>query len=148
MSEFHKDKECRLGVKNTCKTCKLELKKKWYNKNKEQVVEKARQYRKDNPDKIKQARKKWDEANVGLVRAKEARRRTAKLQRSVKWADHEVIKEVYNQASYMKKELGMDVHVDHIIPLQGKLVSGLHVEYNLQIIPAKKNLTKGNRYGT
>ncbi len=147
LTEFHKDKGCRQGVKNTCKVCKLKSKKEWYTKNKEEIVEKAKEYRINNPDKCRQARKKWDSANVGMVRAKEARRRAAKLERRVAWADEDLIKEVYNQAAYMRKELGMDVHVDHIIPLRGKYVSGLHVGNNLQIIPATTNLAKGNRYG-
>lgn len=67
-------------------------------------------------------------------------RRAAKLHRTVAWADQEAIAAIYKEA----KETGMSV--DHIVPLQGKLVSGLHVEYNLQLLPASDNFAKCNKF--
>lgn len=67
-------------------------------------------------------------------------RRVAKLKRIPSWADMTKIREIYKNA----KELGMTV--DHIIPLRGQLVSGLHVENNLQLLPSKLNSSKGNKY--
>ena len=62
------------------------------------------------------------------------------------WADAEKIKELYKQAVIKSKETGIQWHVDHIIPLQGELVSGLHVPENLQVIPGIENVKKANRY--
>lgn len=61
------------------------------------------------------------------------------IRRTPKWADLEAIKEYY-------KNCKEGYHVDHIIPLQGKLVSGLHVENNLQYLTAYDNLSKGNKF--
>lgn len=55
------------------------------------------------------------------------------------------VNEIYQQASVMRIS-GHDVEVDHVIPLQGELVSGLHVPYNLAIIPAADNRSKNNRF--
>jgi hypothetical protein len=74
-----------------------------------------------------------------LKTAIEAKRRAAKLERVPAWADLEKIKEFY-------KNRPEGYHVDHIIPLQGEKVSGLHVLSNLQYLPAKENISKSNKY--
>jgi 5-methylcytosine-specific restriction endonuclease McrA len=68
-----------------------------------------------------------------------AKRRAAKRSRMPKWADLNVIKQFY-----VNCPKGMVV--DHIIPLQGKLVSGLHVENNLQYLTPIENDSKGNKF--
>lgn len=79
----------------------------------------------------------WAKNNPEKNRAKRAKYRAAKIQRTVAWADYEAIKEIY-------KNCPEGYHVDHIVPLQGKNVSGLHVENNLQYLTVEENLKKSN----
>jgi 5-methylcytosine-specific restriction endonuclease McrA len=69
-----------------------------------------------------------------------------KLRAIPSWADHALIADIYAYAKIMR-DAGVDCHVDHIIPLQGETVSGLHVHTNLQVLLAADNIRKGNRYG-
>jgi len=80
---------------------------------------------------------------------KEARSKTYK--RNLKdytplWADKSIIKKFYEKARELERETGIKYHVDHFIPLKGKTVTGLHTHNNLQVIPARDNLKKGNSF--
>ena len=106
-----------------------ETKSIWNNKNKSHVQEYARQYQKDNTYKFT--------SNV-------AKRKSAQLQRTPMWADNLIIREIYAFAEEFR-ECGIDVHVDHILPLLGKKVSGLHVPDNLRVCLASVNIIKSNK---
>ena len=110
----------------------------WYEANKE---DKRLSYRAAN--------KAWREDNKDKLNAKHAKRRAAKLNRTPGWLTKEdlgKIKELYKEAQKLREETGEEWHVDHIIPLQGENISGLHVPDNLQVIKATENTSKGNRY--
>jgi hypothetical protein len=129
--------------------------KEWYYSNLEvaRTDAKARsaEWRKLNPNHAgtKIAKQKWKETNIGKVRADTVKRRLSKMQRTPKWLtaiDLWMIEETYELAALRTKITGFSWHVDHKIPLQGKLVSGLHTPYNLQVIPGKDNIAKANKY--
>lgn len=74
-----------------------------------------------------------------------AARRAGLKKATPKWADRQKIKNIYKECILITQETGIKHEVDHIIPLCGKLVSGLHVDWNLQIIKASDNRTKSNK---
>jgi len=81
--------------------------------------------------------------------ARTRKRQLAKLNRIPKWlteSDWLNIKCKYSVAAMLSRESGKKYHVDHIIPLQGKLVSGLHVPSNIQVILAIENVKKSNKH--
>lgn len=101
-----------------------------------------------NPEKVKAYAKKTKALNSGRTLAHTVKRRLAKINRTPTWLtpdDHWMIEQAYELAAIRTKMFGFFWHVDHIIPLQGKTVSGLHVPTNLQVIPAVENIRKGNR---
>lgn len=79
----------------------------------------------------------------------DAKRRCAELKRTPVWlteTDRWMIEQAYELSALRTKLFGFSWHVDHVIPLQGKYVSGLHVPTNLQVIPATENLRKANKH--
>jgi hypothetical protein len=99
-----------------------------------------------NRDKYLAGGRKWRLNNPDKNAAKEAKRRAQLLKAIPKWADLEKIAEIYRKARNESARLGVEVVVDHIVPLQGRNVCGLHYEGNLQLLTKRENLSKGNRF--
>lgn len=120
----------------------------WAKENSEKMDTYKRKWDKDNAKQKTASRKAWKAANPGKVNAATAKRRCAKLQRTPPWLtkdDFLKIEEFYIEARRLTEATGISYEVDHIIPLQGKNVSGLHVPSNLQIITATNNQIKSNK---
>lgn len=92
-------------------------------------------------DSCKQCKAK----NHSRVIANNSARRAAKLQRTAAWINKDAVDAIYAEAHRLTKETGIKHHVDHIIPLRGRLVSGLHTHHNLRVVTAAENLKKSNR---
>jgi 5-methylcytosine-specific restriction endonuclease McrA len=90
-------------------------------------------------EKLNAAVRAWQKANRGKSNANCTRYAIAKIQRVPPWADLAAIKQVYTKAA------SKGLTVDHIYPLRGALVSGLHVANNLQLLTQTENSSKGNR---
>lgn len=74
------------------------------------------------------------------------KRQAAKLQRSPKWADDAAMRAIYEQCARQTIETGIPHEVDHEVPLRGMYVSGLHVEFNLRVVPRSVNRKKLNNF--
>ena len=120
-----------------------------YAKNQEHRQKQALKYyyadHEKSKNKLRQAQKK----RLPKCAAYEANRRALKMQRTPKWLteiDKERIQNEYQLAALQTKITGKPWHVDHIIPLQGDLVSGLHVPSNLMAILGSDNISKNNNF--
>ena len=122
--------------------------KKWIAANKEQRRDIEKAWREKNPSKVAamsaKAGKKWSGNNRAKRLASVRNRQLAKRYRTLGWASRDEIAKIYIQAATLTANTGIRHEVDHIIP-QGKTVSGLHVEHNLQILTMAENHSKGVR---
>lgn len=126
-----------------CKKCHLVRCKISRNKNLVENMEKSRlatkKYREDAKD---------CDHKRAIVNQNRAKRRASKLMAKPKWLTKQHIRDmvnIYKESKLKNKESGIEHHVDHIIPLQGKTVCGLHVPWNLQILTRDENLKKSNK---
>lgn len=179
LSKFGNSKVGKGGLRARCKVCRKADNKAWREANKERVKANKKTWQQANKEKVRANQKTWQQANPDKQRASvkawyeankeqekvkskawkqanpdkcntyNAKRRSAKLQRTPSWLttdDWNKINYMYSLAAFMTQQTGIKHHVDHIIPLQGCTVSGLHTPNNLQILTASENSSKGNRY--
>jgi hypothetical protein len=109
-----------------------------YNRWLEKPGNKKKKYLSDKNTQSSRHRR-WRQNHKDKTRLKSANERAYRLQRIPPWADMDAIKEFYLNCPE-------GYHVDHIIPLKGKNVSGLHVVENLQYLSIEENLTKGSKF--
>ncbi len=164
ISEFGKAKLGKDGLRAICKKCHSNINSQWQKENIEILREKRRKETEENPELVSAKRavytmnrkekmadygKRWRKANQGKVNAKTARRRAAKRNATPKWLNEDHLKQIeafYIEAARLTKEIGIPHEVDHIVPVKGKNVSGLHVPWNLRVIPRAINRRKSYKF--
>ncbi len=174
--EFYKRSKAYDGLTSKCKPCEWIVTNAAREKNKGRYTANLYQWRKNNPDRVKELMRKdyikhrakrvalsakwarnnrvktnagiakWQRANPHKVTNYSAKRRMTKMAATPAWANQFAIEEIYGIAQLRTKATGIPWHVDHIVPLKSDLVCGLHVEHNLQVLPWKANLAKGNKH--
>ena len=145
LSDFHKCSRNKSGVQSKCKNCASKLAKERYIENTEKVLLINARWRNKHRDRHRKAQKQWEQKNPSSKYFYTAVRRARKKNATPAWADMDRIKYTYAHCHWLNKTFGHNMHVDHIVPLNGKNVCGLHVHTNLQIIPAEENLRKHNK---
>jgi len=128
---------------------KIRAQRKEYLKaNREKVLAQKKEYRKLNKEKVALQQKSWNDSNRDKKTALEAKRRAAKLSATPHWLTDSMLEEI-SSFYWLAKDLrlinGEPYHVDHIVPLLGGNVCGLHVPWNLQVLPADINISKSNK---
>jgi hypothetical protein len=135
--------------------------KKWREENKERHTTYSREYARSPQAKEYRSRPEskarraiviaeWTDKNRAKVNTANSNRRAFKKKAMPLWLTKEQlqeIKDIYEDAQYLSNTHNYDgfgYHVDHIIPLHNKSICGLHVPWNLRVIPAKENRIKNN----
>jgi len=132
--DFHKDSSKKDGFRSTCKSCKS-------------VVDRV--YRQNNQDKVKGCQSKYYENNKELFFNHNSKRRAKSRNATPSWLSSEQkahMKRTHKLRLLIEEATGVKYHVDHIVPLNGKSICGLNVPWNLEVIQAKENLSKSNKF--
>jgi len=122
--------------KHVCKKCQKKRDAPKRPNRKEYYSKYHRKHYADNRERYRELSRKWKQKNPKNNRLLCAKYRAKKLQRTPQWSDLDQIKQIY-------LDCPDNMAVDHIIPVQGEFVSGLHVPENLQYLDLSTNSTKG-----
>ena len=112
-----------------------------YLKNRGYFIAKATKWHEENPEKYKKIKSEYDQRNQAAKNARTAKYRAAKVQATPKWLSQEHLDEIRQ----IYKNCPPGLEVDHIVPIRGKNVRGLHVPWNLQYLSPTENNRKNNR---
>jgi hypothetical protein len=125
-TDFYKNDAYVGGYIHTCKIC---------------FRKRNNAYKKSHTEGVKLGKASWKAKNKARSNFKEATYRAIKLNATPKW----LTEEHWDQIKSIYASCPEGYHVDYIVPLNGKGVTGLHVPWNLQHLPAAENIAKGNR---
>ena len=163
---FNKNNLAKDGLQSSCKSCDKTRKAAHYEANKAEILAKLAEYRSRPEVKAEILAKQaayyeatkaerqaqgaaYRKANPEKTRARCAKRRAAKIERTPNWLSKyelDYMTSIYAIAGQAQKIEGEEKHVDHLVPLRGEDVSGLHVPWNLVLVPAIDNMKKGNKF--
>ncbi len=124
------------------------LKKTYYatdERTRELQKKRARKWMEANREKYRASSARWRVANLDVAAAAQQRRRSRLLRCMPEWVNHDEIQQFFTKAKELSDATGVKHNVDHIYPLQGRMVTGLHVPWNLQIMTESENKSKGAR---
>lgn len=143
---IHGHNSVRYSKNGQCVECSRAYSLKYQKDNKEYAANRNKESRKRHLAKRKSEVRRWYRRNKHKNAAKQAARRAYLLQATPKWADLKAIESIYAESRRLSRKTRKRHEVDHIIPLRGKNVCGLHVENNLQILTKKENRIKSNKF--
>jgi hypothetical protein len=129
----------KAGIRIICKSCYY---KEYALEHQDTIKQTKIKWRLGDIERFKKTQKRWTSKNGKKVLARVRKYQASKLRAYPKWLNADQVKQI--ELMYITCPIGY--HVDHIVPLQGDNVCGLHVPWNLQHIPAKENWSKGNRH--